>query len=32
MAVAHSEKVFDGSSITNLLKDKATLDLVSSVY
>lgn len=29
MVVAHSDKVFDGTSISNLLKDKHALDLVS---
>lgn len=28
MTVAHTEKVFDGTSISNLLKDKHALDLV----
>jgi hypothetical protein len=28
MSVAHTEKVFDGTSISNLLKDKHALDLV----
>lgn len=29
LTVAHTEKVFDGSSISNLIKDKKALDLVS---
>lgn len=28
LTVAHTEKVFDGSSITSLLKDRQSLDLV----
>ena len=30
MTVAYTEKVFDGSSISQLIKDKHALDLVSN--